>query len=105
MFWPDIARFLQYFINLSNSFINIFAISQDFNGIFWKYSFNITVLYGNISHLRRVQQLVFSKFECPLSKLNILKIRVFLQVKIFALHVTRKREYIKVEDSPLKLLK
>ena len=46
MFWTDIARFLQYFINLSNSFINIFAILQDFNGIFSKYSFNITVLCG-----------------------------------------------------------
>ena len=46
MFWTDIARFLQYFRNLSNSFINIFAILQDFNGIFSKYSFNITVLCG-----------------------------------------------------------
>ena len=46
MFWTDIARFLQYFINLSNSFINIFAILQDFNRIFSKYSFNITVLCG-----------------------------------------------------------
>ena len=46
MFWTDIARFLQYFKNVSNSFINIFAILQDFNGIFSKYSFNITVLCG-----------------------------------------------------------
>ena len=46
MFWTDIARFLQYFRNLSNSFINIFAILQDFNVIFSKYSFNITVLCG-----------------------------------------------------------
>ena len=46
MFWTDIARFLQYFRNLSNSFINILAILQDFNGIFSKYSFNITVLSG-----------------------------------------------------------
>ena len=49
MFWTDIARFLQYFRNLSNSFINIFAILQDFNGIFSKYSFNITVLCGDIT--------------------------------------------------------
>ena len=46
MFWTDIARFLQYFRNLSNSFINIFAILQDFDVIFLKYSFNITVLCG-----------------------------------------------------------
>ena len=46
MFWTDIARFLQYFRNVSNSFINIFAILQGFNGIFSKYSFNITVLCG-----------------------------------------------------------
>ena len=38
------ARFLQYFRILSNSFINILAILQDFNGIFLKYSLNITVL-------------------------------------------------------------
>ena len=36
MFWADIARFLQYFRNLSNSFMNILAILQDFNGIFSK---------------------------------------------------------------------
>ena len=46
MFWTAIARFLQYFRNLSNSFINIFTILQDLNGIFSKYSFNITVLWG-----------------------------------------------------------
>ena len=46
IFWTYIARFLQYFRNLSNSFINIFAILQYFNGIFLKYSFNITVLVG-----------------------------------------------------------
>ena len=46
MFWTDIARFLQYFRNLSNSYINIFAILQDFNLIFSKYSFNIIVLCG-----------------------------------------------------------
>ena len=46
MFWADIARFLQYFRNRSNSFINILAILQDFNGIFLKYSLNITVLCG-----------------------------------------------------------
>ena len=46
MFWADIARFLQYFRNLSNSFINMLAILQDFNGIFLKYSLNITVLCG-----------------------------------------------------------
>ena len=46
MFLTDIARFLQYFRNLFNSFINIFEIFQDFNGIFSKYSFNITVLCG-----------------------------------------------------------
>ena len=46
MFWTNITRFLQYFRTLSNSFINISAILQDFNGIFSKYSFNITVLRG-----------------------------------------------------------
>ena len=35
-----------HFRNLSNSFINTFAILQDFNGIFSKYSFNITMLCG-----------------------------------------------------------
>ena len=45
MFWTDIARFLQYFKNLSNRFI-ILLILQDFNGIFAKYSLNITVLCG-----------------------------------------------------------
>ena len=44
MFWADIGRFLQYFRYLYNSFINILAILQDFNGIFLKYSLNITVL-------------------------------------------------------------
>ena len=48
MFWTDIARFLQNFRNLSNSFINILAVLQDFNGIFLKYYLNITVLYGFI---------------------------------------------------------
>ena len=43
MFWADVARFLQHFRNLSNSFINILAILQDFNGIFLKYSLNVTV--------------------------------------------------------------
>ena len=38
MFWTDIARFLQYFKNLSNSFTNILAILQDCNGVFSKYS-------------------------------------------------------------------
>ena len=38
--------FVQYFRNLYNSFVNIFAIFQDFDGIFLKYSFNITVLCG-----------------------------------------------------------
>ena len=47
MFWTDIVRFLQYFRNLSNTFTNIFAILQDFHGIFSKYSFNITVLCGS----------------------------------------------------------
>ena len=42
----DIARFLQYFRELFNSFINILAILQDFKGIFPKYSPNITVLCG-----------------------------------------------------------
>ena len=46
IFWTDIARFLQYFRNLSNSFINILAILQDFNGIFSKYFLIITVLCG-----------------------------------------------------------
>ena len=44
MFSTDIARFLQYFRNLSNSFINILAILQDFNGIFSKHFLNLTVL-------------------------------------------------------------
>ena len=46
MFWTDTARFLQYFRNLSDSFINILAILQDFNEIFSKYCLNITVLCG-----------------------------------------------------------
>ena len=46
MFWTDIARFLEYFWNLSNSFINILAILQDFNEIYLKYFLNITVLCG-----------------------------------------------------------
>ena len=37
-------------LETSNSFINIFAILQDFNGIFSKYSFNITVLCGYLCH-------------------------------------------------------
>ena len=45
-FWTDFARFLIYFRNLSNSFINILAILQDFNGIFLKFFLNITVLCG-----------------------------------------------------------
>ena len=49
MFWTDIARFLQYFRNFLNSFINTFAILQDFNGIFSKYSFDIMVLSGDQS--------------------------------------------------------
>ena len=54
MSWTDNARFLQYFRNLSNSFIKNFAILQDFNEIFSKYSFNITVLCG--------------KWPCPISR-------------------------------------
>ena len=46
MFWTNIARFLQHFINLFNSFINILAILQNFNEIFSKYSLNITLLLG-----------------------------------------------------------
>ena len=42
------CKVLQYFINLSNSFMNILAILQDFNGIFSKYFLNITVLCGSI---------------------------------------------------------
>ena len=49
MFWTDIARSLQYLKNLSNSFINILAILQHFNGIFLKYFLNITVLCGTYS--------------------------------------------------------
>ena len=52
MFWTDIARFLQYFRNLSNSFVNTFAILKDFIEIFSKYSFNITVLCGKIRRRR-----------------------------------------------------
>ena len=37
---------IPYFRNLFNSFINILAILQDFNGIFSKHSLNITVLRG-----------------------------------------------------------
>ena len=48
MFWTDIARFLQYFRNLFNSFINILAILQDFKGIFFKYFLNITVRVGKV---------------------------------------------------------
>ena len=42
----DIARFLQYFKNLSSSFINILATLKDFNEIFLIYCLNITVLCG-----------------------------------------------------------
>ena len=42
----DSNRELPYLRNLSNSFINMFAILQDFNKIFSKYSLNITVLCG-----------------------------------------------------------
>ena len=49
MFWADITRFLQYFRNLSNRFINILAILQDYNGIFSKYSLNIMVLCGQLN--------------------------------------------------------
>ena len=45
----DIARFLHYFTNFSNSFINILAILQDFSRIFLKYSLNITVLCGRLA--------------------------------------------------------
>ena len=41
-----ILTFLQYFRNLSNNFINILEILQDFNEIFSKYFLNITVLCG-----------------------------------------------------------
>ena len=48
MFRAYIARSgtLRYFRNLSNSFIIILAILQDSNGIFLKYSLNITMLCG-----------------------------------------------------------
>ena len=39
-------KIYEYFRNLSNSFINILAILQDFNEIFSKYFLNITVLCG-----------------------------------------------------------
>ena len=57
MFWADIARFLQYFRNLSISFINILAILQNFKEIFSKCSLNITVLcrmfQSSPTHLRK----------------------------------------------------
>ena len=48
MFLMDIARFLQYLRNLSDSFINNLAILQDFNETFSKYSLNITLLCGKL---------------------------------------------------------
>ena len=60
MFWAGIARFLQYFRNLSNSFINILALLPDFYEIFLKYSLNITVLCGLLTYtLVRLSSLVF----------------------------------------------
>ena len=67
MFWTDIARFLQYFWNLFNSFINILAILQDFNGIFSKYFLNITVLYGEYLEVR-----IFIEFCLPVFVLFII---------------------------------
>ena len=55
MFWTDIARFLKYFRNLSNSFINILAILQHLNGIFLKYFLNITVLCGLLLIFRVIE--------------------------------------------------
>ena len=71
MFWTDIARFLQYF---RKCFINIFAILQDFNGIFSKYSFNITVLSGLTSPWPSKLPLPYSVFS-----------QCFLQIELFNL--------------------
>ena len=65
MFWTDIARFLQYFRKLFNSFINIVAIFQHFNGIFSKYSLNITVLCGRFTRkmMKKVRKNNRASFE------------------------------------------
>ena len=68
MFWTNIAWFLQYFRNLSNSFINISAILQDVNGIFSRYSFNITVLCRftllNLTNLKISPQRILYERNC-----------------------------------------
>ena len=42
----DIGRLSQYFNNISDSFRNILAILQYFQGIFLQYCLNISVLRG-----------------------------------------------------------
>ena len=48
IFCADIARLLQYFINLSDRFRNILANLQYFQGIFLQYCLNISVLCGTL---------------------------------------------------------
>ena len=81
MFWAEIARFLQYFRNLSNSSTNILAILQDFNGIFLKYSLNITVLCGLFLHAFFVSQAHFDNGILHIVTHNFhLKIRSILEL-------------------------
>ena len=67
VFWTDIARFLQYFRNLSNSFINILAILQDFNRIFLKYILNIAVLCGS-QYIETIE--ILEPFLLPITSLR-----------------------------------
>ena len=83
MFWTDIARFLQYFRNLSNSFINIIAILQDFNGIFSKYSLllisflefysNSKLNFPNQSHQKMIN---FCHLKSMFSDLSFFKVKI-----------------------------
>ena len=49
MFWTDIARFLQYFRNLFDGFINIVAILQNVKGIF-----SINQKFDSIRDLKKI---------------------------------------------------
>ena len=94
MFRADIARFLQYFRNPSNSFINIFSILQDFNGIFLKYSFNITVLCGESSKFS-----IYSHFSPLYIGTTISYIYLFIKYYLYFYNGYTEKKYGRCSDT------
>ena len=113
MFRAEIARFLQYFRNLPKSFINILAILQDFNGIFFKYSLifhNMTLwiiilhkITSQLLYLRLVKETLYSTLLArSLSLINLENyswrawesVRLNLKISVFARVKPRRNRHL-----------